>query len=316
MLAQPVVAEAMRRALELALRGPENDRNPRVGCVILDPSGIAIAEGWHLGAGTQHAETAALDRLPDEWRSRASELTAVVTLEPCNHTGLTGPCAIALSEAGIGTVVYALDDPGLVSRGGADTLRRAGVEVHDGVLAKDARSLLRGWIDAQSLRVTVKWAQTLDGRAAAADGTSQWITGLEARSDVHRRRAEVDAILVGTGTLIADDPALTARDQRGELLVPPEQQPTPVIFGRRAIPPGAKVLSHPALAARGLEAPLHLTGEDLARDLAAIRALGARGVFVEGGPTLASSLLAASLVDEVLVYVAPGSARRPPPRCG
>ena len=153
-------------------------------------------------------------------------------------------------------------------------------------------------------RVTVKWAQTIDGRAAAADGSSQWITGPEARADVHRRRATADAILVGTGTLLADDPALTARNADGGLLVPASEQPVPVIVGRRAIPAAARVRSHPALGDRFPD-PVRVTGEDLAADLAALGARGIRSVFVEGGPQLASSLLRAGLADELLIYIAP-----------
>ncbi|MBL3688106.1 bifunctional diaminohydroxyphosphoribosylaminopyrimidine deaminase/5-amino-6-(5-phosphoribosylamino)uracil reductase RibD [Leucobacter zeae] len=317
MLEQTLIEDGMRRALRIALRGPADDPNPRVGCVLLDPSGSIVAEGWHLGSGTPHAEVAALRRLSDSWLARASELTAVVTLEPCNHTGRTGPCAAALVAAGIGSVVYALDDPGRASSGGAETLRAAGVVVRSGVLAGEARALLGPWLARQlpgpasadpalpRPRVTVKWAQTLDGRAAAADGSSRWITGEEARADVHRRRAEADAILVGTGTVLADDPALTARAADGGLLVAAPLQPVPVVVGRRPIPDGSRVLEHPALAARGLDAPILLPGLDLAADLASLRTRGVLRVFVEGGPTIASALIAAGLVDDVLVYIAP-----------
>ena len=150
----------------------------------------------------------------------------------------------------------------------------------------------------------MKWAQTLDGRAAAADGSSQWITGPRARADVHRRRAEADAILVGTGTLLADDPALTARDAAGGLLVPAAEQPVPVVVGARAIPAGARVRSHPALGGAFPE-PVQLSGADLAADLDRLGALGFSRVFVEGGPGIVTALIRAGLVDELLVYVAP-----------
>ncbi len=320
MLEQSLIEAGMHRALAIAVRGPEPDENPRVGCVLLDSAGRIVSEGWHRGAGTPHAEIDALSRVPAEWQERRSELTAVVTLEPCNHTGRTGPCAVALIDAGIGAVVYALGDPGNASSGGATTLRDAGVPVRGGVLATQARALLSGWLTrhapstphtpgsaplAPRPRVTVKWAQTLDGRAAAADGSSQWITGPDARADVHQRRAAADAILVGTGTLLADDPALTARAPGGELLVAAARQPLPVVVGHRGIPAGARVNTHPALAAHGLAAPLQLAGDDLVADLADLAARGIRSVFVEGGPTVASALIAAGLVDEVLVYVAP-----------
>lgn len=318
MLEHRLIEAAMDRALALAARGPERDENPRVGCVLLDPEGRIIAEGWHRGAGTPHAEVDALSRIPAEWRERLPEITAVVTLEPCNHTGRTGPCAVALAESGLGAVAYALSDPGQSSSGGAETLRRAGVEVRGGFRAGSARALLAGWLARRQPRaaeaadtaparpfVTVKWAQTLDGRAAAADGSSQWITGADARGDVHRRRAEADAILVGTGTLLADDPALTARAETGGLLVPATEQPIPVVMGHRGIPAAARIRQHPALAARGLAEPLQVLGDDLVADLTALHGQGVRRLFVEGGPAIASAFIAAGLVDEVLVYLAP-----------
>ncbi len=320
MLGRDALEAAMRRALELAGRGPAGDPNPQVGCAIAAPDGRIVAEGWHRGAGTPHAEVEALAQLPAEWRGREGELTAVATLEPCNHTGRTGPCAVALAEAGIGAVAYSVDDPGDASSGGSATLRAAGVDVLGGVLEAEGRALLAPWLERQQAssnqhdeaeaprpHVTVKWAQTLDGRAAAADGSSRWITGEDARADVHRRRAEADAILVGTGTLYADDPALTARSDRDpdELLVPAAEQPIPVVLGRRTIPAKARVNRHPALAAHGLSAPLKFAGDDLVAHLAELHARGVRRLFVEGGPTIASALLAAGLVDEVLVYLAP-----------
>ncbi|RKT36282.1 diaminohydroxyphosphoribosylaminopyrimidine deaminase/5-amino-6-(5-phosphoribosylamino)uracil reductase [Microbacterium sp. AG1240] len=286
--------EAMRHALRLARRGPRGV-NPQVGSVILSPAGDVIAEGWHRGAGTAHAEVDALSKLEP---GAARGATAVVTLEPCNHTGRTGPCAVALIEAGVGRVVYAMADPNAAAAGGAERLRAAGVEVEGGVLIDDAMDLLRGWLDVQRLRrprVTVKWAQSLDGRAAAADGTSQWITGPEARADVHRRRAEADAIVVGTGTLLADDPALTARRADGSLY---DAQPRPVVIGSAEVPTDAAVRRHPI-------DPLFFATRDLDTVLADLRERGVQRVFVEGGPTLASAFVRAGLADEMLVYVAP-----------
>jgi diaminohydroxyphosphoribosylaminopyrimidine deaminase/5-amino-6-(5-phosphoribosylamino)uracil reductase len=285
---------AMRRALALALEGPRGV-NPQVGAVLLSPAGDVLAEGRHLGAGTAHAEVDALHGLP---AGAARGATAVVTLEPCNHTGRTGPCADALLAAGIARVVYAVDDPGALSGGGAARLREAGVEVVRGALEDEGRALLGSWLTVQRLgrpEVTVKWAQSLDGRAAAADGTSQWITGPAARADVHRRRAEADAILVGIGTVLADDPALTARRPDGSLFA---EQPLPVALGERPVPDGARLHRHP----RGF---LQRTGRDLAGVLEELRELGAHRVFVEGGPTIAGALLRAGLADEVLAYVAP-----------
>ncbi len=293
--------DAMRRAFELALQGPRGV-NPQVGAVLLSPDGAVLAEGWHRGAGTAHAEVDALSKLP---AGGARGATAVVTLEPCNHTGRTGPCAVALIEAGVARVVYALDDPGELSAGGADRLRAAAVEVVPGVLIEEATALLDSWLTVQRLgrpHVTVKWAQSLDGRAAAADGTSQWITGPDARADVHRRRAEADAIVVGTGTLLADDPALTARRPDGTLY---PHQPQPVVLGARAVPDDAAVRRHPLPL-------LHRDGENLGGEspnepslLAELRDAGVHRVFVEGGPTIASAFLRAGLVDEILAYLAP-----------
>ncbi|MFK3676159.1 bifunctional diaminohydroxyphosphoribosylaminopyrimidine deaminase/5-amino-6-(5-phosphoribosylamino)uracil reductase RibD [Microbacterium sp. NPDC090218] len=284
---------AMDRALHLATRGPRG-ANPQVGAVILSPDGTVLAEGWHHGAGTPHAEVDALSKLaPGEARGA----TAVVTLEPCNHTGRTGPCAVALIEAGIARVVYALDDPGVVSGGGAERLRSAGVDVESGEQADAAHALIDGWLTAQRLgrpHITVKWAQSLDGRAAASDGSSQWITGPLARADVHRRRAEADAIAVGTGTVLADDPALTARD--GETLLP--HQPVPVIIGSRPTPSDAAVHRHP-------HTPLFYDTHDLHVIAADLHARGIQSLFVEGGPTVASAFIAAGLADRVLAYIAP-----------
>jgi len=293
MAATTAERDAMTRALELARRGPRGV-NPQVGAVLLSPGGKVLAEGWHQGAGTPHAEVDALSRLDP---GQAAGATAVVTLEPCNHTGRTGPCSLALIEAGVSRVVYALDDPGATSGGGAERLRAAGVEVEAGLLADEARALIGDWLTVQRLgrpHVTVKWAQSLDGRAAAADGSSQWITGPEARADVHRRRAAADAIVVGTGTLLADDPALTARD--GDALLP--RQPRPVVIGRRPVPDDAAVRRHP-------EPLTHYADHDLRTVLADLRDRGVQRVFVEGGPTLASAFLAEGLADTVLAYIAP-----------
>ncbi|MFT4220515.1 MAG: bifunctional diaminohydroxyphosphoribosylaminopyrimidine deaminase/5-amino-6-(5-phosphoribosylamino)uracil reductase RibD [Microbacterium sp.] len=285
---------AMGRALRLARNGPRGV-NPQVGAVILSPAGDVLAEGWHRGVGSAHAEVDALSRLP---AGGARGATAVVTLEPCDHTGHTGPCSEALVEAGVARVVYAVDDPGAESGGGAERLRAAGVEVVGGVRRDEGSALLDSWLAVQRLgrpRVTVKWAQSLDGRVAAADGTSTWITGAAARADVHRRRALADAIVAGVGTVLADDPALTARSPDGALL---PDQPLPVVLGTRPTPADAAVRRHP-------REPLFFDGRDLPAMLTALRERGAHSVFVEGGPTVASAFVRSGLADEVLAYVAP-----------
>lgn len=283
----------MRRALELATRGPVTGGNPRVGCVLLDGSGAIVAEGWHQGAGAPHAEVDALGKTSD-----ATGLTAVVTLEPCNHTGRTGPCSEALISAGIGHVVYAVTDPGAASGHGAQRLAEAGIPVSHGVLREEGERLLHPWLEVVRRGrpwVTVKWASTLDGRAAAADGSSQWITGSASRMKVHTQRALSDAILVGTGTVLADDPSLTARGEYGELLA---DQPLPVVVGERDIPADAKLHAHP----RGV---VTARTRDLGQVLSDLHARSIRRVYVEGGPTLASALIAAGFVDEYAIYLAP-----------
>jgi diaminohydroxyphosphoribosylaminopyrimidine deaminase/5-amino-6-(5-phosphoribosylamino)uracil reductase len=286
----------LRRALELAARGPWPDPNPRVGCVLVAPDGSVVGEGFHRGAGTPHAEVAALTAAGDAARGA----TAYVSLEPCAHTGHTGPCAEALAKSGVTRVVFAQADPNPAAAGGADLLRAARVEVVGGVRAGEAEALNERWTRTILLGrplVTWKFAATLDGRSAAADGTSRWITGPAARADVHRLRAECDAVVVGMGTVLADDPALTVRPDPGH-------QPLRVVVGPEdRIPAGARVLDDAAET-------LVLTERDTGRHApeGVLRVLHERGVvsvLLEGGPTLAAAFLSAGLVDRVVAYVAP-----------
>jgi diaminohydroxyphosphoribosylaminopyrimidine deaminase/5-amino-6-(5-phosphoribosylamino)uracil reductase len=194
--------------------------------------------------------------------------------------------------------VYALDDPTDAAAGGAERLRAAGVDVEAGLDMTEAGARVRDWAHLQRTgrpHVTVKWAQSLDGRAAADDGSSQWITGAAARRDVHARRAQADAIVAGTGTVRSDDPALTARAEDGAVL---DAQPMPVVIGESETAPDAAVRRHP-------RAPLFYATHDLRAVLADLAEQGVQRVFVEGGPTLASAFLRESLADELLVYVAP-----------
>jgi diaminohydroxyphosphoribosylaminopyrimidine deaminase/5-amino-6-(5-phosphoribosylamino)uracil reductase len=290
-----VLETAMRRALELAARGPARGDNPQVGCVLLRPDGSTAAEGWHRGAGTPHAEIDALAQLAP---GGAEGLTAVVSLEPCDHTGRTGPCSTALIDAAVARVVYAVDDPGERSSGGGARLLEAGVAVERGLLVDEATELVRRWlVPARQHRpfVTLKWASSLDGRAAADDGSSRWVTGAAARQHVHEVRADHDAILVGTGTVLADDPSLTARGDAGELLA---DQPVPVVVGDRDVPADALLRSHPREF-------VHVPGHDPAAVLDELWRRGVRSVLVEGGPTVASAFVRAGLVDDYLVYLAP-----------
>jgi diaminohydroxyphosphoribosylaminopyrimidine deaminase/5-amino-6-(5-phosphoribosylamino)uracil reductase len=291
---QPGTQALMRRALVLAARGPEADPNPRVGCVLVADDGEVVAEGWHRGAGTPHAEAAALAAAGE----RAAGTTAYVTLEPCNHTGRTAPCAQALYAAGVRRVVHAQSDPNPVAAGGADWLRERGVDVVAGVLADEAEALNRTWthlVRTGRPWVTWKLATTLDGRSAAADGTSQWITGPAARADVHEQRGRCGAVLVGTGTALADDPHLTARHPDGTLM---DTQPVRVVMGERDLPPQARVLDDAAPT-------WHLRTRSPKEVLEALAGAGLHHVWLEGGPTVAAAFMYDRLVDEVVAYVAP-----------
>ena len=284
----------MRRALELAACGPLGDPNPRVGAVIVDPGGSVVGEGFHEGAGTPHAEVMALRQAGAAARAG----TAVVTLEPCAHTGLTGPCSLALIEAGVARVVFAQTDPNPSACGGGALLEAAGIRTTVGVLSEQSEALNEAWtfsISAGRPKVTWKFAATLDGRSAAADGSSRWITGPEARADVHQLRAHCDAILVGTGTVLADDPVLTVRGADGKV---PGRQPLRVVMGLRPIPESARVLD---LAATTLQLATH----DPAEVLKTLAERGIHHVWLEGGPTVAAAFLGAGLVDEVIAYLAP-----------
>jgi diaminohydroxyphosphoribosylaminopyrimidine deaminase/5-amino-6-(5-phosphoribosylamino)uracil reductase len=292
---------AMRRALELAATpGVPLGPNPRVGCVLLDADGAemaqTIAEGYHRGAGTAHAEVAALI----EAGSAARGTTAVVTLEPCAHTGRTGPCTEALIAAGVARVVFAQPDPNQLASGGEASLRAAGVDVAFGLLEREARALNRAWTFAMEHDrpfVTWKLAGTLDGRSAAADGSSRWITGEPARRDVHRLRAQCDAILVGTATVERDDPQLTVRDEVGGP-VARGLQPLRVVMGTRDLADGRRVFDD-------LADTVQLRTHDPADVLAELHGRGRQHLFLEGGPTVAAAFLRAGLVDEVVAYVAP-----------
>jgi diaminohydroxyphosphoribosylaminopyrimidine deaminase/5-amino-6-(5-phosphoribosylamino)uracil reductase len=286
---------AMSRALELAATpGVPLGPNPRVGCVLLTPDGRTIAEGYHRGAGSPHAEVDALARAGDAARGA----TAVVTLEPCNHTGRTGPCSEALVAAGVRRVVFAQGDPNPVARGGAGRLRAAGVEVLEGLGRAEARALNRVWtfaVEHGRPFVTWKFATTLDGRSAAADGTSRWVSGLASRRDTHRLRALCDAMLVGSATVAVDDPRLTVRDDADRDL---PDQPLRVVMGERDLDPARRVFDDAAET-------LQLRTRDPHQALAELFARDRQHVFLEGGPTLAAAFLDAGLVDEVVAYVAP-----------
>ncbi|MDX2355484.1 bifunctional diaminohydroxyphosphoribosylaminopyrimidine deaminase/5-amino-6-(5-phosphoribosylamino)uracil reductase RibD [Dietzia sp. PP-33] len=269
--------------------------NPPVGAVVLDPAGDVAGRGATEAPGGRHAEVVALD----EAGGRARGGTLVVTLEPCDHHGRTGPCSTRALAAGVARVVYAVEDPNPVATGGSETLRRAGVDVaraDDDEVAAAGDGPLRAWLHRQRSGrpyVTWKYAATLDGRVAAADGTSRWITGPESRHHVHGRRREVDVIVVGSGTRGADDPSLTARSVDGS---PARRQPLRAVMGLTEVPPTAAV--------RGSDGRFrHLPTRDPVEALALLGDV--QHVLVEGGPRLAGAFLAAGLVDEVEAYLAP-----------
>jgi len=288
---------AMRRAIEAAeqVRGTTSP-NPPVGCVVLDRDGAQVGIGATQPPPGWHAEVMALRQAG----GRAAGGTAVVTLEPCAHHGRTPPCTDALLAADIGTVHFAVPDPNPLARGGAEVLRARGVTVHGGLLAAEVESgPLRGWLHFARTGtpfVTWKFASTLDGRVAAADGTSRWISSAPSRADVHAIRAKVDAVVVGTGTALADDPALTVRDEHGD---PAGRQPLRVVVGRRELPRTAR------LRTDGAAPTLQLATHDPHEVLRALAERGVVDVLLEGGPTLAGAFLRAGCVHRVLGYLAP-----------
>ncbi|MFD5828543.1 bifunctional diaminohydroxyphosphoribosylaminopyrimidine deaminase/5-amino-6-(5-phosphoribosylamino)uracil reductase RibD [Lentzea sp. NPDC060358] len=266
--------------------------NPPVGCVVLDEGGQAVGFGATQPVGGPHAEVMALK----EAGAKARGGTAVVTLEPCAHHGRTPPCTEALKDAGIRHVVHAVSDPNPRAAGGAKVLADSGITVESGLLEREvSRGPLRAWLHyAHTGRphVTWKYAASLDGRTAAQDGTSRWISSETSREEVHDIRAKLDAVIVGSGTVREDDPALTARDAGG---IPLARQPLPVVVGMSDLPAGAK-LRHTAL---------HLRTRVPDEVLDALAARGVVDVLLEGGPTLAGAFIRAGRVDRVLAYIAP-----------
>lgn len=297
---------AMRRAIELAARGLGTaSPNPVVGCVLLDTGGVVVGEGFHAYAGGPHAEIVALAQAGE----RARGGTAVVTLEPCSHTGRTGPCTAALLRAGVARVVFAVEDPSPAG-GGAGALRAAGLEVIGGLLAQEAEAGNVAWLTSARRGwpyVIWKYAATLDGRSAATDGTSMWITSEASRMDVHALRATVDAVIVGVGTVLADDPRLTARNLRdGTLAI---RQPLRVVVDSSGRTPKTARVCDGAAPTWVVTAADVGSGPDGRVDLAALltglHQRGVRAVMLEGGPTLAGAFLAAGRIDKIVGYVGP-----------
>lgn len=316
----------MRRALELAARARgDTAPNPMVGAVVVGADGSVVGEGWHRAAGEPHAEVVALD----EAGERARGATLYVTLEPCTHHGRTPPCTDAVVAAGVGRVVIAQHDPDpRVSGKSVGALQEAGISVVQDVCRPQAEAQLRAYrhhrITGRPL-VVLKAAVTIDGAVAAPDGTSQWITGDEARSDAHELRRESDAVLVGSGTVLADDPRLDVRTEP-----PPRRQPLRVVADARGRTPGTAALfgvdgevvvattaAVPTRAARGWAAagaevlvvdPGVGCGIDLDELVAELGSRGVLQVMVEGGAALAGAVLRAGLVDRLVVYVGAATA--------
>jgi len=286
---------AMQRAIALAEKGlGKTAPNPIVGAVIIDSTGAIIAEGFHDRMNSpDHAEVVAIKAAGD----LAKGSTIVVTLEPCNHTGSTGPCAQAIIDAGITTVVYAVADPNAQAAGGAATLRAAGITVVEGVLNDQAAYSNRAWlmkIKKNRPFFTWKVATTLDAKVAATDGTSKWITNEVSRADVQVLRRQADAILVGTNTVIADDPHLIPRGDFAGYT----HNPVRVICGEQTLPTDAQVFDNAADT-------VVVASKDLDVLVEKLNELGVNHVFVEAGPTLGSAMLDLCLLDELIIYQAP-----------
>lgn len=313
----PADQQYMNRALELAALGMYTATpNPRVGCVIVR-DGVVVGEGWHHKAGEPHAEANALEAAA----GKARGATVYVTLEPCNHTGRTPPCADALIRADVGRVVAAMRDPDPKGAGGGIRLEAAGIRFECGLFENKARELNIGFVSRVTRGrpwVRMKIAASLDGRTALANGQSQWITGSEARADGHRWRARACAVLTGIGTVAADDPRLTVRE------VATARQPLRVIVDSRLdTPQSARILQggnvlvfcaedkpgeRAALEARGAEVVVLANPQgkvDLPEMLARLAARGVNELHVEAGVKLNGSLVREGCVDELLIYLAP-----------
>ncbi len=310
----------MAQAVALAGQGTRAVRpNPKVGCVLVKDD-VAVGAGFHAACGGPHAEIAALQAAGE----RARGATAYITLEPCNHHGRTGPCSEALIAAGVARVVAAVRDPNPAAQGGLERLQAAGIATEHGLGYKDAARVAEVFLtNVQFHRpfVQLKLATTVDGRVAAADGSSRWITGPAARTAVATMRAEADAVVVGSGTALADDPRLDLRhasaagplplrivlDRRGRLA---EVDPDGRHLGQTAAQATRIVTARPAGWAgwqdRGVQVASLAAGDDwLDRALAHLSELGVCHLLCEGGPTLAATLIRDKLVDRLDLFVAP-----------
>ena len=289
---------AMQRAIALSEKGlGKTAPNPIVGAVIIDDAGNVISEGFHDRMNSKdHAEVVAIANATQNGK-KINGATIVVTLEPCNHSGSTGPCTQAILDAGISTVVFAVNDPNSVASGGAEALRAAGIKVVEGVLKAEAAYANRAWlmkIKKNRPFFTWKVATTLDAKIAATDGTSKWITNETSRADVQVLRRQSDAILVGTNTVITDDPHLIPRGEFPGYA----HNPIRVICGEQDLPKDAQVFDSAAQT-------VVVKSKDLDLLVAELNKLEINQVFVEAGMTLASAMVDHCLMDELVIYQAP-----------
>jgi diaminohydroxyphosphoribosylaminopyrimidine deaminase/5-amino-6-(5-phosphoribosylamino)uracil reductase len=265
-----------------------------VGAVVINSDGQVVGEGFHdRMRSPDHAEVVALNAAG----VKAKGATMVLTLEPCNHTGATGPCSKAIADAGISKVVFAVNDPNKKAAGGAQVLREMGVQVESGVLESEAAYANRAWltkIEKSRPFFTWKVATTLDGKVAATDGTSKWISNEKSRSDVQILRRQADAILVGTNTVITDDPHLIPRGDFPGFTA----NPLRVICGEQDLPPTSKIFDEAATTLLVKTKNLNDLVEELNKT-------GVNHVLVEAGPTLATAMLKQGLMDELVMYQAP-----------
>ena len=279
---------AMACAIECARAGlGKTFPNPIVGAVITSATGEFISEGFHQGV--DHAEVVAIKAA----KVIPAGSIIYVTLEPCNHQGKTPPCTAAIIDAGIKKVIYAVSDPNPVAAGGGEYLRASGVEVEHGLLESEAAFDNRAWltkIAKQRPRITWKIASTMDGKVAAADGTSKWITSELARADVALLRSQVDAIVTSTATVKADDPLLTSKGAG--------QNPVRIVMGGAEIASGLQILNSDAET-------IAIKSRDLQALILLAKARGFNQLLIESGPTLGTALLKADLIDEVILYQAP-----------
>jgi len=286
---------AMRRAVALSeialgLTSP----NPIVGAVLINESGEIISEGFHKRSGSEHAEIVAL-RIAGPQSIGA---TLVVTLEPCNHSGKTPPCVDGIINAGVKRVVYSVKDPNSIAAGGAEKLKAAGIEVISGVLINEVEFSNRAWLKKTRTNrpfVSLKMATSLDGRSAAPDGTSKWITTPQSRLDVAYLRSECDAIVTGTGTVLADNPKLSVREvNRGDAKFAPVR----VVMGARELSKELHIFNDEAET-------IQIKNRDIENCLDLAEERSWNRILVEAGPKLSSAFLKTDLVDEVFIYLAP-----------